>query len=116
MAKPGLGRLFLYNIFEQEPSLVEHYDAAFLSAALRQLRRGGLLVVNVPASMLLYSDYDRVQGHVRSYTLGGLAKLFDRCEVETEAVQAWAFLMVPFLLARRVLLHGAKIETAEAIL
>jgi hypothetical protein len=42
--------------------------------------------------------------------------LFDRCEVETEAIQAWAFLMVPFLLARRVLLRGAKIETAEAIL
>ena len=122
MAKPGKGRLFVYNIFEQDPSLVGHYDAvflldviehipddtAFLIAALRHLRRGGLMVVNVPASMLFFSDYDRVAGHVRRYTPGGLAKLFVRCGVEVRAIWPWGLLMVPLLLARKMLLRGAK--------
>ena len=130
MAKPGKGRLFVYDIFDQERSLMEHYDAvflldviehirddtAFLITALRHLRRGGLLVVNVPASMLLFSDYDRVQGHVRRYTPAGLAKLFHRCGVKTEAVQPWGLLMIPFLLARKALLGRTKAKTAEAIL
>src|SRR6266699_730715 len=56
MAKPGKGRLFVYDILDQAPSLLGHYDAvflldviehipddrAFLSAALRHLRAGGL--------------------------------------------------------------------------
>ncbi len=118
-AKPGRGRLFVYNIFDQEPSLLERYDAvflldviehirddsAFLTAALRHLRQGGLLVVNVPAGMLLFSDYDRVQGHVKRYTARSLVALFDQCGIETGGVQPWGLLMVPFLLARKALLR-----------
>jgi SAM-dependent methyltransferase len=130
MAKPGRGRLFVYNIFDQEPSLLERYDAvflldviehirddsAFLRAALRHLRQGGLLVVNVPAGMLLFSDYDRVQGHVRRYTPKSLVTLFDHCGVETGSVQPWGLLMVPFLLARKALLACTKPKAAETIM
>jgi SAM-dependent methyltransferase len=129
-AKPGRGRLFVYNIFDQEPSLLERYDAvflldviehirddsAFLTAALRHLRQGGLLVVNVPAGMLLFSDYDRVQGHVKRYTPRSLVTLFDQCGVETGAVQPWGLLMVPFLLARKALLACTKPKAAETIM
>ncbi len=69
MAKPGKGRLFVYNILDQEPSLLERYDAvllldviehidddaAFVRAALRHLRPGGIVAINVPASMMLFS-------------------------------------------------------------
>jgi len=130
MAKPGRGRLFVYNIFDQEPSLLERYDAvflldviehirddsAFLRAALRHLRQGGLLVVNVPAGMLLFSDYDRVQGHVKRYTPRSLVTLFDQCGVETGGVQPWGLLMVPFLLARKALLACTKPKAAETIM
>lgn len=128
MAKPGKGRLFVYNILDQEPSLLRRYDAvflldviehinndtAFVSAALRHLRPGGLVLVNVPANMLLFSDYDRVQGHVRRYTQGELRELFDCCALDTVAVQSWGLSMAPLLFVRKAPLGRKK--TAEAIL
>ena len=74
--EPGQGQLFVYNILDQESSLLGRYDAvllldvlehidddaAFLRAALRHLRSGGIVAVNVPASMMFFSDYDRVAG------------------------------------------------------
>ena len=122
MAKPGKGHLFVYNILDQEPSLLGRYDAvflldviehidddaAFLRAALRHLRSGGLVAVNVPASMLFFSDYDRAAGHVRRYTSGGLRKLLDNCGVEVQAVEPWGMLMTPLMLARKALLRLAK--------
>ena len=129
MAKPGKGKLFVYDILDQEPSLLGRYDAvflldviehidddaAFLTAALRHLRPGGLVVVNVPASMLFFSDYDRVAGHVRRYTTGSLGKLLRRCGVEGEAIQRWGLSMVPLLLARKVMLRRAKTAAPSSI-
>lgn len=122
MAKPGRGKLFIYNIFDQEPSLLGSYDAvflldvlehidddpAFLRAALRHLRPGGLVVVNVPASMLLFSDYDRAAGHLRRYTAASLTTLLKQSEAECETIQQWGFSMVPLLLARKVMLRAVK--------
>ena len=117
-AKPGKGQLFLYNILDQKPSLlgcydavflldvIEHIndDAAFLRAALRHLRSGGLVAVNVPANMVLFSDYDRAAGHVRRYTPGGLRKLLESCGVDAPAVEQWGMLMTPLLVIRKALL------------
>ena len=90
--------------------VIEHIqdETSFLLAALRHLRPGGLLVVNVPAIRLLFSDYDRAAGHVRRYTPGGLRKLLDSCGVETQAVEPWGMLMTPLLFIRKVLLCRAK--------
>ena len=127
MANPGKGRLFVYDILDQDPSMLGQYDAvflldviehieddtAFLIAALQHLRPGGLIIVNVPASMLFFSDYDRVAGHVRRYTPGSLAKLLVPRGVEVQAIWPWGLLMVPLLLARKTLLRRAK--TADVI-
>jgi 2-polyprenyl-3-methyl-5-hydroxy-6-metoxy-1,4-benzoquinol methylase len=122
MAKPGKGKLFIYNILDQEPSLLDSYDAvflldvlehidddlAFLRAALRHLRSGGLVVVNVPASMLFFSDYDRAVGHLRRYSAASLTTLLRQSGAEGETIQRWGLSMVPLLLARKVMLRGAK--------
>src|SRR5438093_6799128 len=126
MAKPGKCHLFVYYILDQEPSLLGRYDAVFLldviehidddvtflRAALRHLRSGGLVIVNVPASMLLFSDYDRAAGHLRRYTVARMARLFDHCGVEALAIEPWGMLMIPLLLARKALLRGAKLTGA----
>lgn len=122
MANPGKGRLFVYNILEQKASMLGQYDAvflldviehidddaAFLSAALQHLRPGGLVVLNVPANKLLFSNYDRVAGHVRRYSRHGLRKLLERCRVEAAVIEPWGLSMVPLLLARKFLLHRAS--------
>jgi SAM-dependent methyltransferase len=129
MAKPGKGQLFVYDILDQAPSLLGRYDtvflldviehipddAAFLMAASRHLRPGGLLVVNVPAHNWLTSDYDRVAGHLRRYTPNRLIKLFDSCRMETRAIWQWGLLMVPLLLARKALLGQANTKSAATI-
>lgn len=121
-AKPGKGHLFLYNILDQKASLLGRYDAvflldviehidddtAFVRAALRHLRLGGLVALNVPANMLFFSDYDRAAGHVRRYTPGGLRKLLNSCGVETRTVEPWGLLMTPLLFMRKALLCRAK--------
>jgi SAM-dependent methyltransferase len=118
MAAPGRGRLLFYDIMELEPSMLGQYDAvflldvvehipddvAFLTAALKHLQPGGVIVVNVPASMLLFSQYDRVTGHVRRYTRRSLARLFRQCGVEPEGLTHWGLSMVPVLLARKAFL------------
>jgi SAM-dependent methyltransferase len=122
LAKPGKGRLFVYDIFDNAPSMLGHYDAiflldviehipddtAFLAAALRHLRPGGLLIVNVPANMLFFSDYDRVAGHVRRYTPSNLGRLLSRCGVRIQAIWPWGLPMVPLLLVRKTFLRRAK--------
>ena len=71
MAEPGRGRLLFYDILELDPSMLGKYDViflldvaehiqddiTFLRAALKHLRPGGVVIVNVPASMLLFSQY-----------------------------------------------------------
>ena len=121
-AKPGKGNLFVYNIFDQEPSLLNRYDAvllldviehidddaAFLRAALRHLRSDGIVAVNVPAGMMLFSDYDKIAGHVRRYSRQGVRQLFESCGVEIQGIQPWGLLMVPLLVVRKTLLRRTR--------
>ena len=60
-------------------NVLEHIedDRAELGRASAALKRGGYLVIFVPALSWLYSDFDREIGHYRRYTRSGL-----RCLVE----------------------------------
>jgi SAM-dependent methyltransferase len=124
MAKNGKGRLFVYNIFDRNPSMLRGYDLVllldviehldddqtFLRASLDHLRPGGIVVINVPAHMAFYSQYDEVAGHKRRYNSAQLRSLFQKTGVETINVVSWGFSLVPALIARKFVLHFVSRE------
>jgi len=127
MAQGGRGRLLLYNIFDRHPGLlaaystvflmdvIEHIDNArdFVNAAAAHARPGGLIVINVPALPILYSNYDRVAGHLRRYSRAELRALLASCGIELVSMTSWGFLMIPVLFIRKLV--GPMIKGSQTI-
>lgn len=67
-------------------NVMEHiaHDAEFLRAANRALRRGGTLLLLVPALPAIYGSLDRALDHYRRYTKSGLRKLLIDAGFEIE--------------------------------
>ena len=119
LAKNGRGRLFVYDIFDRNPAMLEAYDlillldviehldddVAFLEAALAHLKPNGLVAINVPAHMVFYGKYDEVAGHKRRYNIAQIESLFRRTGVKRLSIVHWGFSLVPILFARKVVLH-----------
>ena len=117
-AAPGRGRLMYYDIFDAREELLGRYDvvtvfdvlehleddAAFLAAALRHLKPGGLLLVNVPAAPLLLSRYDKVVGHLRRYRPRALKMACAPLPVEGLTLRYWGLCLLPVLAVRKCLL------------
>jgi 2-polyprenyl-3-methyl-5-hydroxy-6-metoxy-1,4-benzoquinol methylase len=115
---PRRGRTLYYDLTEERPELVGRYDVltlfdvlehltqprALVRSAVRHLKPGGLLLVNVPADPMLMSAYDRAVGHVRRYTTASLASELEGAGVETRALRYWGFSLVPLLVARKIAL------------
>jgi SAM-dependent methyltransferase len=118
----GHGRILYYDILERRADLAEAYDVVilfdtlehiedtgpFVSAVFHHLRPGGLLLVNVPALMTLYSFYDEVAGHYRRYTLDTLEREFTGLEVTVVDQVYWGFSMVPLLWLRQQILRRRR--------
>ena len=119
MAPEGRGRLLIYNIFDRLPvmcgaydmillmDVIEHLedDLCFLQASLKHLRPGGIVAINVPAHMALYSKYDKVAGHKRRYTSERLASFFEKTGFSPLATANWGFSLVPVLALRKLVLR-----------
>jgi SAM-dependent methyltransferase len=119
LAKPGKGRLFVYNILDQDPTMVGRYDLillmdviehleddlGFLQAALAHLNPGGFVAINVPAHMAFYGKYDVVAGHMRRYSARSLRSLLRRANVTPFAVCYWGLPLIPLLLMRNLMLR-----------
>ena len=58
--------------------VLEHIkdDAQEIKLAFRSLKRGGFLIINVPAFNFLYSQFDKDVGHYRRYSKKEIMKLF----------------------------------------
>jgi 2-polyprenyl-3-methyl-5-hydroxy-6-metoxy-1,4-benzoquinol methylase len=57
--------------------VLEHVadDADLLRKSLKSLKKGGVILITVPAHPLLFSEHDRALHHYRRYTHQGLMKL-----------------------------------------
>lgn len=76
---PALPELVAARVFDTVlcVNVLEHVDrdADAVANLLTVLAPGGRLLIFVPAFQALYSDLDRMAGHVRRYTTGALAAL-----------------------------------------
>lgn len=107
---------FVTGLLEQPPladnsfdvvlalDVLEHIedDVAALSAALRLLRKGGLLVVTVPALPLLWGGQDVVSHHLRRYTRGSLDALFKRAGLSNYEINYFNTLLFPLAASVRL--------------
>ena len=61
-------------------NVVEHIEDDFLAIAnaKKLLRKGGRLVILVPAYQALFNEFDRSLEHYRRYTEGSLKKIFEK--------------------------------------
>lgn len=113
------GKVFVYDIGEKNPNMINHYngiflldviehiedDKAFLSTALAHSKKGGIVVVNVPALHFLFSKYDIVAGHKRRYSKQELYTLFERCGIEPIHIGYWGFSLLGVAFLRKIYLH-----------
>ena len=124
MAANGKGRLFVYDIFDRNPALLETYDLVllmdviehldddlgFLSAALEHLKPGGIVAINVPAHMAFYGKYDEVIGHKRRYNTARIEWLFRHTKIEPLSIAYWGLTLLPLLFARKIVLRFVSSE------
>ena len=116
------GGSFLYNIFELRKDLQHKYDVVFLldvieniqnpveflSTARFYMKRGGYMVINVPAIPVLYSKYDVAVGHIRRYTKHSLSSELSAAELTVETVTYWGLSLVILAALRKAALAFIK--------
>jgi len=83
----------------------EHFedDGLAMSEVFRVMRKGGLLVVTVPAFMSLWSPHDEAYHHYRRYRKAQLRGRLERAGFATERMSYSSMLLfLPVLLLRRL--------------
>ena len=116
------GGSLLYNIFELRKDLQHKYDVVFLldviehiqnsveflSAARFYMKRGGYMIINVPAIPVLYSKYDVAAGHVRRYTKRSLSSELSAAGLTIETLTYWGLSLVILAALRKAALVFTK--------
>jgi len=84
-------------------NVLEHIedDVGVLAALRGKLRAGGRLLIYVPAFEVLFSDMDRLVGHVRRYTRRGLVQRLERSGFQVLSARYADCLGFPATLAYR---------------
>ena len=90
--------------------VIEHLDddRSALMAASRALRKGGTLVVTVPALPWLWSPHDVALGHRRRYTAHALRDVAVRAGLRVARVTYFNTLLFPGIVAARLLKRGYR--------
>jgi SAM-dependent methyltransferase len=92
------------------------HDGVAPAPALAQMRRvlrpGGLLVVNMPAYMWLFSEHDRRVRNVRRVSAGQMGRWLGEAGFRAATIRYWNGLLLPLMVLRRKVL--ARHEGAES--
>lgn len=126
---PGRGRAFVYDVTEEQGSLLRAYDVvclcdvlehveetrSFLTSVLKHLKPGGVLLVNVPWGRSLYCAYDEAVGHCRRYGLESLMREFTALPVKIVDVRYWGAALIPLLVLRALLTRIRASSAANTV-
>lgn len=93
--------VLLLDVIEHVPD-----DRALVLDAVDALRRGGHLLVTVPADMRLWSRHDEVFGHYRRYEPEGLRSVYDAVPVEVRLLSHFNARLYPIIRAIRMFRPG----------
>ncbi len=112
-------KLYCYNISDKNPAFKEKYDLillfdvlehihnhnTFIENVLFHIKKGGTLVVNVPASQKLFSKYDIAAGHVKRYEPKDLMDIEKKHNLSTKNWSYWGLPLLPLAIFRKILLN-----------
>ena len=118
-ATSGKGRLLVYDVFDRNSEMLGAYDLLllmdviehidddleFVKVSLQHLKPDGLVVINVPAHMNFYSQYDEVAGHKRRYGVADIKSLFRQARLKPISIAQWGLFLLPALLMRKLILR-----------
>ena len=117
-ARPSRGRTLLYDIFDEEESIINSYDVvllmdvlehieltnAFIKSLIKHIKPGGHLLINVPALNLFYSVYDKKMGHFRRYNKKSLISEFRDSSLNILDTRYWGLSLLPLLIMRFIIM------------
>ncbi len=95
--------------------IIEHVSSPkeFIDHALKFLKPGGFVLINVPAYQFLFSKYDEVAGHLRRYHSGMLDH--DTASLTKLDAGYWGLFFVPLVFLRKQVLKLSNKRTPQEI-
>jgi SAM-dependent methyltransferase len=95
--------------------VIEHIedDVAALASIARRLKRGGKLVMTVPAHPWMWSAHDVVNHHKRRYSRRALRKLVEASPLRLDSIGYLNSLLFPMAIAQRLASKVAGREDAD---
>jgi SAM-dependent methyltransferase len=114
------GQTFQYNVFDCHRDFKAAYDfiilfdviehisdpKRFLEAVWYHLKPSGWVFMNVPALNCLFSNYDRVQNHLRRYTGKMMQAELPRNLLAIRDMRYWGFILLPLVGLRKFLVSN----------
>ena len=98
----------LLDVLEHVPD-----DLASLKAIGKRLKRGGALLLTVPATPWMWSAHDTAHHHFRRYTKKQLASLFAQAGFEIQLLSYFNSLLYPLVAAARIAGKITRKESAD---
>lgn len=117
--KETRGKIFCLDIFDKPKELLDKYDGVllldviehinndsfFLENSLAYVKKGGLVIINVPALNSLFSKYDISAGHKRRYNKRMMRELFRKCNIKEVSISYWGLSLIPIAIIRKIMLN-----------